>query len=101
MLFHFSHLEILMLCHNNFGVDGAAALSAAFPGMLKLQLLLLKPSDVGGDDGRKLVETAVVRVYGVHRAYELLSDGPSKADSEWFRGSTGVGAALSTGNKTH
>lgn len=92
MLFHFSHLEILMLCHNNFGVDGAAALSASFPGMQNLQLLLLKPSDVGGDDGRQLIEVAVVRVYGMHRGYEILSDGPSKADSEWFRSSSISGA---------
>ena len=101
MLYHFSRLEILMLCHNNFGVDGAAALSASFPGMVSLQLLLLKPCDVGGEDGRLLIEAAVVRVFGAHRGYELLSDGPCKADSEWFRSPSGIRAACGTDNKTH
>lgn len=100
MLYHFSNVEILMLCHNNFGVDGAAALSAALPGMQNLQLLLLKPADVGGDDGRKLLEAAVVRVYGIKRGYEILSDGPNKSESEWFRGFSFQGST-DTVNKVH
>lgn len=100
MLFHFSGLEILMLCHNNFGLDGAAALSASFPGMQSLQLLLLKPGDVGGEQGRQLIEAAVVRVYGWQRGYELLSDGPNKAESEWFTSSSEVGA-VGIVNKAH
>lgn len=68
------------------GVTGAQAIAQSLSGMKKLVHVLVRPSDIGGEEGRQILDAAAVQVFGREKATDMLRGHPQRANDPWVSG---------------
>jgi ABC-type sugar transport system substrate-binding protein len=68
----------------NAGLAGAQALAKSLSGMQQLVYMLVRPADIGGKEGRVLVEQAAVNAFGRVKATDMLHGDVDRASDPWL-----------------